>query len=84
MVSYTKNKEMFAVKTITILTVLVLMWRDNIAESFLFVLLHREPLSAGLSDSLRREEVRLINVRRDINAAHLFVGKSLSLPRGRQ
>lgn len=75
---------MFAVKTISILAVLVLMWRENIAGNFLFVLPHREPLSAGLSDSLRKEEVRLINVRRDINAAHLFVRKSLSLPRGRQ
>jgi hypothetical protein len=43
----------------------VLLWGDNIVESFLFVLHHRQTLSVGLLNSLKKQEVREINVRND-------------------
>lgn len=36
----------------------MLMWRDGVGEILLFVLHHREILSTGLSNSLKKQNVR--------------------------
>jgi hypothetical protein len=56
--------------------ILVLLRRADIVDSSLFVLYYREALSAGLLNSLKKQEVCVINVRRDINVAHLSVWKT--------
>jgi hypothetical protein len=63
--------KVFVSKPLTLLVVLVLLWRDNI-KSFLFMLHHHETLSTGLSNNLQILEVCLINVYRDVNVMHLF------------
>jgi ABC-type spermidine/putrescine transport system permease subunit II len=59
-------------KAFTLLVVLVLLWRDNIIDSF-----HScctiETLSAELLNSFKKQEVRVINIRTVVNVAHLFV-----------
>jgi hypothetical protein len=55
-----------------LLVVLVLLWRHNIVDSF-----HScctiETLSAELLNSFKKQEVRVINIRKVVNVAHLFV-----------
>lgn len=47
--------------------ILLLLWRENMVDSFLFVLHHRQILSTGLLNSLKKLEVCLINVRSRCN-----------------
>jgi hypothetical protein len=42
------------------------------------MLYYRETLSAGLLNSLKKQEVCVINVRRDINVAHLSVREAIA------
>jgi hypothetical protein len=66
------------------MVVLVLLWGDDSVESFLVVLHHQGALSAGLLNSLKKQEVceRLINARRDVNVKRLFVRKKFSEQHG--
>jgi hypothetical protein len=49
-------------KPFTLLVVLVLLWRESAVESFQFMLHHQETVSTGLLNSLKREEVCVINM----------------------
>jgi hypothetical protein len=60
------------------------VWGDFIVDSFLYVLHHREALSNGLLNSLKKEEESAINVRRDVKVGHLYMQKKFSAPHGRQ
>jgi hypothetical protein len=51
MASYMMDQNVNVIKFVTLLVVLVLLWRGNIIKSFEF-LLHR-PLTTGLLNSLR-------------------------------
>jgi hypothetical protein len=45
----------------------VLLWRDNTVESFIFVLHHRHTSSTVLLYNSKKQEVCVMNVRRDVN-----------------
>jgi hypothetical protein len=55
MASYMTDKKVFVIETFYCLVVLVLLWRDNIIESFL--LPHQETLPTGLLNSLKKQKV---------------------------
>jgi hypothetical protein len=44
-------------KPFTLLADLVLLWRNNVGESFMFVLYHRETFSIGLLNILKKQSV---------------------------
>jgi hypothetical protein len=58
---------------------LVLLLRENIVESFLFVLHRQETLFPGLLKGPKKQEVCMRNVRRDVIVAHPFVREKLSV-----
>jgi hypothetical protein len=59
MASYTKDQKVFIIKTFSSSGGSWLLWRDNIVESCLLVLQHhRETLSTGLPNSLKKQDVR--------------------------
>jgi hypothetical protein len=55
--------------------ILVLLWRDNIIESWPFLLHHRQTLSTGLLNSLKKQEVCLIHPWRNANTSVLRLRK---------
>jgi hypothetical protein len=63
-------------KVSTLLVVLVLMWRRSIVRGFLFLSHHRQIPSTSLLNSLMKQKVCMINVRWDVNAAHVTVTPS--------
>jgi hypothetical protein len=59
----------------SVLLVLVLLWRENIDDSFLFLLHHQETQSTALLNSLKKQEVCVINVGRQVNSSVLLLRK---------
>jgi hypothetical protein len=68
-------------KHFILLVVLVLLWRDNTVQSFLFVLHHPETLSTRLLNSLKKQEVCVINVLRGINPASILTEEAVDAAR---
>jgi hypothetical protein len=54
-----------------ILTAVVLLCKENDVESFLFVLHQPDTLFTNLSDILKKEEVRVMNIQREVKVAYL-------------
>jgi hypothetical protein len=67
--SWRRIRKCLLSKPLKLLVILVLLWRDNIVESFLFVLYQRQTVSPGLLNSWKKQEVCVINVRSDANVA---------------
>lgn len=74
--SYTTGQEVFVVIPFSSSGSPYIVWRDNSSESFLFVLQHRETLSSGLLNNLKKLEACVISMRKRINVL-MFVEKNL-------
>jgi hypothetical protein len=56
------DQKVFVIKTFHSLVVLGLLWRDNIIESFLYMLHHQQTLSTRLLSSVKKQDMCVINV----------------------
>lgn len=61
MASYMTEQKVFFIKTSYCSGGSRIAVDDNIVETFLFLLYHQQTLSTGLLNSLKKQEVRVIN-----------------------
>lgn len=78
---YTADQKMFAIRTFYCSCGSCVALKRQYLH---FALRHREALCTGLLNSLKQQEVCVVNARGDVNTAHLFVRKNLSVQQERQ
>jgi hypothetical protein len=78
MASYTTDQKVFVIKLFRSYGVLVVVWRDHLREFSVGVASLRDTIY-WILEQFQETKMCVIDVRRDLNVAHLIVRKMLSV-----